>query len=655
MAIQEVQRSVTYEQWNEALLDVLLPVLPPNQHRSPVLLACDEGSVIAASETFGIPASEAVRKFGQAVETRYGLGADGSIERVRRGTVQFNNRPDRANIVPPFLGVCAVMALAASRMTGGEGMSALNYYKRLWETLGTQPRRRAPYEFDYAPWLFKYLARWLDQDLDGERGLLIQPSGGPSQIGCAINQCLFRQRDKEHLEEFFAHRVRGDAEHLDLLRLLQVSSDRHYLTHRAQAVIADPQLQSMARSALDKVWRRWDGTVPDSYGGRSWLGVLHLSVNRRLQLSVSAPDAAAELELGDETGADERIPVELDALPKLADRGIRLGKPGQPGLLLPAAGDTLLFEVREDTGLVWVKAASESPVYVLSRSSEVQRVLADYLVTGRGAAGLPTRWQLFERVPVERLPAELGTHAAASARPPVALVGGLRLGRGWLVRFPPRLEVGEVDESLKVLVNGDAVGEVAAGGHLTLDLDDGDHDVDVGDGLASFVVHMFDRNPARPAYGQLACSLDARGARTGASRQPREPYICGAVPSTPFDGPVPLLLRGRSVSLITTSGVGLRQDKPRDPRWLATVGLDPKAARWEVELDDDIAWAVIGRTAVMLKPVVPEQLDPAAANAVLGLGEHPRVRSLAGEDPGAVQAALHQLRALAASATGVAP
>ena len=74
-----------------------------------------------------------------------------------------------------------------------------------------------------------------------------------------------------------------------------------------------------------------------------------------------------------------------------------------------------------------------------------------------------------------------------------------------------------------------------------------------------------------------------------------------------------------------------------------------------LELDDDIAWAVIGRTAVMLKPVVPEQLDPAAANAVLGLGEHPRVRSLAGEDPGAVQAALHQLRALAASATGVAP
>ena len=550
MAVQELRRSVTYEQWNEALLDVLLPVLPPDRHRSPVLLACDEACVIAAGETLGIPALEAVSRFGRVVEMRYGLAADGSVERVRRDTVRFNSRPTRANVVPPFLGVCAVMVLAASRMTGGEGMSALDYYKRLWETLGAQPRRRPPYEFDYAPWLFKYLARWLDQDLDGERGLLIQPSGGPSQIGCAINQCLFRQRDKERLEEFFAHRVRGDAEHLDLLRLLQVSSDRHYLTQRAQAVIADPQLQSMARSALDQVWLRWDGTVPDTYGGRSWLGVLHLSVNRRLQLSVSAPAAAAELELG-EAGADERVPVELDALPKLADRGIRLGNPGQPGLFLPATGDTLLFEVREDTGLVWVRAAFEPLVYVVSRSSEVQRILAGYLVTGRGATGLPNRWQLFERVPVERLPAELGTRAAASARSPVALVGGLRLGRGWLAGFPPRLEVGEVDESLKVLVDGVAVGDVAADGYLTLDLEDGDHDVDVGDGLASFVVHMFDRNPVRPAYGQLACSLDARGARAGASRQPREPYICGAVPGRPYDGALPLLLRGGSVSLIT--------------------------------------------------------------------------------------------------------
>ena len=78
-------------------------------------------------------------------------------------------------------------------------------------------------------------------------------------------------------------------------------------------------------------------------------------------------------------------------------------------------------------------------------------------------------------------------------------------------------------------------------------------------------------------------------------------------------------------------------------------------ARWEVELDDDIAWAVVGRTAVMLKPVVPERLDRAAANAVLGLGEYPRVRSLSGEDPEAVQAAFGQLQALAAAVQGVAP
>jgi hypothetical protein len=49
---------------------------------------------------------------------------------------------------------------------------------------------------------------------------------------------------------------------------------------------------------------------------------------------------------------------------------------------------------------------------------------------------------------------------------------------------------------------------VASGGELCLELDEGDHRVEVGDGLTSFLVHMLKRNPSRPPYGQLVYLAD---------------------------------------------------------------------------------------------------------------------------------------------------
>jgi len=285
---------------------------------------------------------------------------------------------------------------------------------------------------------------------------------------------------------------------------------------------------------------------------------------------------------------------------------------------------------------------------VLSRDRELQRTLADYLSTGRGTSDLPQRWQLFERVPVERLPDELGAGATTGARPPVALVGGLRLGRGWLTNHPPHIELGDVEEALGVIIDGRPAGEVRSGGEFALDLLEGDHRIEVGDGLASFVVHMFARNPAPGPYGQLACSLDARGARTGARAQAREPSVCGAAPSTPHTGQVPLMLRARSVQLITEEGACVRQDAPPAPSWLAAVGLDPRGARWEVVLADDIAWAITSNTAIMARALVPERLDRAAAAAVAALGERARLRSLQPDDRDAAGAAFAALRAQAA-------
>ena len=645
---QQGQRFAAYELWNEALLNVLLPELPAERRGAAVLLACDDNAVSSAAEGLGLDDAGAVDRFGRCVEVRYGLAASGSVEGVRRDTVQFRRLPNRAEAVPPFLGVCALMVLAASRMTATNGTSTSNYYERLWETLGEQPRRRPPYEFDYAPWMFRYLAEWLEGDLGGTRGLLVLADGGPAYIGCAINQCVFRQRDKEHLAEFFAARVPRNSEHLDLLRLLQVSTHHHYLTHRAQEVISDPVLQPMARAALARELKHWDGTIPDAHGGRSWPGVLHLSVNRGLRLSLSAPDASPDLDLGDGRGPHEPMALTPDELSTLSDRGLRYGRQGHPGVFLPAAGDTLMFEVREDAGLVWVKAPTQPFLYVLSRDRDLQRSLADYLSTGRGTSELPQRWQLFERVPAERLPDELGTSATAGARPPVALVGGLRLGRAWLTGHPPHIELGDVEEALSVIVDGRPAGQVHSGGEFAMDLPEGDHRIEVGDGLASFVVHMFARNPARAPYGQLACSLDARGARTGARAQAREPSVCGAALGTPHAGPMPLMLRARSVKLITDEGACVRRNAPPAPSWLAAVGLDPGAARWEVAVGDDIAWALTANTATMVQALVPQRLDRAAAAAIVALGERARVRSLHPDERDAAGPAFATLRARAA-------
>lgn len=318
--------------------------------------------------------------------------------------------------------------------------------------------------------------------------------------------------------------------------------------------------------------------------------------------------------------------VPLDSLSELADHGMRFSRAGERGIFLPATGETLIFELHEDMGLAWVRAPSQETVWVLSRDRELQRSLADYLACGRGVADLPNRWQLFERVPADRIPFALLTHARM-VRPPVALAGGLRLPGGWLVGFPPQVEVGDVDEPLAVRVGGEFVGSVGREGQLQLELPEGDHRVEVGDGLVAYTVHMLQRNPSRPPYGELACSLDARGLRTGASRAPREPFVCGAAMSGVYAGPVPQLIRARCAFLITGSGVGLRSEAPTAPHWLRAVGLDPEVARWELEAEEDVAWALVGTTAVMLRDEVPPALDQAAAAAVRALGPRPIIRA----------------------------
>jgi hypothetical protein len=627
--------ATSYDEWSAALLDVLLPQLPDERKGQVVLLACDDGAVRAAATALGVGAEDPTTEFGGVVEARFNIGRDGSPESLRRPATQFRRRDRDPDAVAPFFGACCAFVLAASRMTTDGGTHAVNYYDRLWEVLGRRPSRTGQYDFRYLPQLFRYLADWLRDDLHGTRGHLHIAEGGPHHVGYAINQCLFRERDKEHLGEFFASRVGRLRGEFDLVRLLQVSSDRHRLTHRARKALAAPELQDLVRPALTHAFETWDGSRPDPRGGRSWLATLHLSVNRRFRLTISAPEAPPGLALGDgrllEKPDRDRVPLHATQLVELAARGLRWGKPNANGIYLPATGDTLVFEVREDTGLAWVPSPTADHVFVLTSDHALQHKLAVYTARVPGTEALPPRWGLYERVPAGQLPADVGSPVVT--RTSVALTGGLRLGPSqYLTGHGPRVEVGIVDEPLMVRVDDADTAIVRAGEGLSLDLLAGEHRVDVGGGLVRWTIHMLDRNPARPAYGQLAYPLTDRAVRAGASTQTRADgaTVCGALLSDADKGDIPLMLRARRVVLIAADGRSETRHAPDPPRWLEHIGLPVAGVRWEVELAPNVIWALTSQQAVAVRPEVPAQLDAEARAAVDALcrGSEPRVRSL---------------------------
>lgn len=647
--------AVTYKRWSAALLDVLLPKLPPERHGQVVLLACDDEAMHSAATALDDASPDPAADFGRVVETCFRIARNGSPDNIRRQAVRFRTSANRSAEVPPFFGACCAFVLAASRMTTDDVAHAGNYYDRLWELLGSRPAEGRQYDFAYLPHLFRYMAEWLREDLSGERGHLHIQEGVPRHVDFAINQCLFRERDKEHLAEFFASRVGRRRAALDLVRLLQVSSDRHHLTLRAQHAVGTAELEELVRAALTHALEAWDGSRPDPRGGRSWLASLHLSVNRRLRLTISAAEAPRGLALDATRVLDDpmrdRVPLYADELAELATRGLRWGSTDANGIYLPRAGETLIFEVREDAGLVWVSTPTADHVFVLTSDCILQGRLAGYAWRVRDGDTLPSNWNLYERVPSHSLPAETAGGSVV-IRPPVALVGGLRVGtHQYLTGHGPRVEVGEVDEPLGVCIDGSELAVVCAGGDVKIDLPTGEHRIDIGNGLAVWTVHMLDRNVARPEYGGLAFPLTDRGARAGAtsSNHAEGPTLCGALLSDPYAGDVPLMLRtSTKVVIITADGSSEIQHAPRPPGWLAHIGLPVAGIRWEAQLGPEAIWVLTSQQAIAIYPVVPAQLDATAraAMATLCRRREPRVRSLRRADRAAAHKAFMDMATL---------
>jgi len=627
----------SYAAWNLALFGALLPGLPADRHGDPVLLSCDDEVIRSIGAGFGIARDDAVEKFAAVVELQWRLRAEDTLKKIRRACARFREREQPVEAPPLFLGALAMLVLAASRMTAATGHATHNYYERLWQLVGEPHTSR--HDLSYVPRAFALLADWLADDLDGRHGYLLLPDPGRlAYVGVVVNQCVFRRRDRERLAHFFADRWPQASVNIDPVRLLQVSRHRHVLTDRAQRALADPAQEQLVRTALHLAHDTWDGSLPQSGGGRGWRARLQLRLRPSVGLLYSVRDAPSPLRIAPgrllRPGVD-REPLQLDHLASLRTQPLTIGDPRHGAVVIPCCGETLIFETQDDAGLVWVQRANEETVFVLSCATYVKTALAVYASQGRTLAGAPAGWALFERVPRDRLPQVL-LQAEVTGQVPIWVRGGLRLDRRvYLTTAGPHLESGDLENRLAVTIDGAPVGQLGSDDALRLELaEPGTYTVDVGGVRHEQLAAVTGGN--HPSYGRVSTSLGIASLRHGAGQSlacdEAAPGICGALLDQPYVGPLPLMRRSRApVTLIDRSGRGRTVDPGAPPDWLREAGLDPAVSRWEVPIDDDTVWVIAGREAICVRPghPVPElDVTARAAVAVVLALPRPAVRDL---------------------------
>ncbi|MGH2921456.1 MAG: hypothetical protein ACRDKU_05250, partial [Gaiellaceae bacterium] len=430
-------------------------------------------------------ARDAVSRLVQDALVAYELTERAGLRRLSQLGGSFETRP-RARPLPDYFSALCLFVLAASRMGADESHATSAYYARLRALLGLSGDG-APKHFQFVPRLFAQLNDWLVDDLAGARGRLILPEDPvPRYVGVCVSQTVFRRRDREVLSEFFAARMGVEVEGYDPLRRLLRWPGRRQLTRHALEVVEDPLMADRVRAAIRSAHASWDGSVITAEaGGRLWPARLRLlpypprlraGAHNRERIVFRLDEKACTLEPGGEAA------LPWSVLEALRGRSLMLGQPDASAgaVRVPALGDTVLFELDED-GLARTEQPRAETVWVVTRDLALQRQLERFRVESGEA--LPKRWLLCRDVPI----AALGIERAPTlgVRAPFAFVGGLPLeARVYLAGGGPWLEVGDLDELeelLRVRVNGEEVGRVGSGQRVQLPSEPGVYDAVVGD------------------------------------------------------------------------------------------------------------------------------------------------------------------------------
>lgn len=188
------------------------------------------------------------------------------IRRLRRWQRTRTDEP------PPCLAVCAFFAMAAEGMRGDQNFRSNNFYARLCQALGFDPKSNEKAakktENDFrrdSLELWGGLNSWL-LDHDGELGTPTAYSfDWRSYVGVPISQALLREEERLELRELFLeYRLRPGQQvaSSDMLRLLKEWVPKADVSPTLKRLFGQAEAQARIADIASIELQAWDGTVP---------------------------------------------------------------------------------------------------------------------------------------------------------------------------------------------------------------------------------------------------------------------------------------------------------------------------------------------------------------------------------------------------------
>ncbi|CCH89533.1 protein of unknown function [Modestobacter italicus] len=560
-----------------------------------------------------------------------------------RQAIQWRREGSVGN--PPWVAVLAVTVLAASgagREEDGRVLHERAYYRPLRQLLGLLAGAQPPGFDSDIRMLWTFLKEWLDDHLEGSRGL--STARAPrhlSNVGWAMSQVVLTSAERSRLPEFFQLIGAVPGEDITPDALL-ASYLRWGSRRRASRIHDDVRAQSnfaeMLGAALHQALISWDGRPRDERG-RTTLPLLLGYYSSRGQLRLVSRAAHGLENRGLKVGADEVyigardelfvVPGDPDTA--LAGRPIRASLSPSEQDPVSVAIDIQMRLLSTDIHVLasngelgmWVEVAAasldqEHVIIVRDQvAPEAERAMTDL---GGGAMRLPrirlpAGWCAYHRFHPTRL-AQVPVHLSAlvPGRTELAqLTGGLpvdRLRKLWLTDGPPDVILPEILDAQagRVLRLDGAELPWPDDNRLrlrSLGLHSGDHELSVAGRtmrltLLDEVVDHAGHGDARltverqPVEQTFLARARAAGASHGSPTSPTDACItvtlCGARLST-TEGSLPLLPRphqlrvGGCYYVLGAPGQAARL-RPVAPPWLTAV--EPPLYSRDADLESTI-------------------------------------------------------------------
>ena len=410
-------------------------------------------------------------------------------------------RGDRRS-APPSLPLLAVTVLAASMMDRSTDVGAHNYYLRFRQLLDpSDDRRGRPDNYgETIPYLWRQLETWLNDEMGGNRGILILPSEEAlartryrRNIGHALQHALFRASDRRRLVAFF--RAVGlepgeeEIEAVELRRTLAVWAGRRLPQAKRLHILAtETEHETYCLRLLERQAADWDGLLDDPETGNPVTPMRLCLTTRPRSLGIVLPrddrmPPETTVYWGDETlqlspSIIERyfhpIPLPISITNALLSEDLTAIGPDIGAAL--EAKPIHAFRYDEDLG-AWVSADSIAfgeLHYLLTHNDELANLMQftqsegiDIARVARSAEFAPTGWNVISgfRIltrPTAEPPSAVATLLRSGGGPRLRLVGGLRVPeftRAYLTGGAPLLALPADMRSERFILRRESTGE----------------------------------------------------------------------------------------------------------------------------------------------------------------------------------------------------